>query len=70
MELLLGAKPFRRSTRTLSLTHEGDAFYGVLICGPRPSVAALITGLLKARAHPDRVHYEFFGPADDLIAAA
>ncbi len=31
LELLLGAKLFRRSTRTLSLTHEGDAFYGVLM---------------------------------------
>ncbi|MDX0488015.1 LysR family transcriptional regulator [Sinorhizobium medicae] len=31
LELLLGAKLFRRSTRTLSLTHEGDAFYGLVM---------------------------------------
>ncbi len=40
------------------------------LCGPRPFLSALVAGLLKAGVHPDRVHYEFFGPTDDLLAAA
>ncbi|NEI72780.1 NO-inducible flavohemoprotein [Rhizobium lusitanum] len=45
--------------------HEAD-FY---LCGPRPFLAAFVNGLAKAGVPPERIHFEFFGPADDLAAA-
>ncbi len=39
------------------------------LCGPRPFLKALVGGLWAAGIAPDRLHYEFFGPADELIAA-
>jgi nitric oxide dioxygenase len=45
----------------------GDAdFY---LCGPRPFLRAFVSGLALAGVRSDRIHYEFFGPADDLIEA-
>ncbi|CAH0340838.1 NO-inducible flavohemoprotein [Rhizobium sp. CECT 9324] len=40
------------------------------LCGPRPFLAALVSGLVKAGVHPDRIHYEFFGPSDEILVAA
>ena len=43
-----------------------DADY--YICGPKPFLAAFVNGLVRAGVPNDRIHYEFFGPADDLAA--
>ncbi|WP_332303221.1 NO-inducible flavohemoprotein [Rhizobium sp. GR12] len=45
--------------------HTSD-FY---LCGPKPFLRSLVNGLLRAGVSGDRIHYEFFGPADELIAA-
>lgn len=44
---------------------EADYF----LCGPRPFLRALVGALLAAGVPASRVHYEFFGPADELLAA-
>jgi nitric oxide dioxygenase len=40
---------------------EADYF----LCGPKPFLRALA----RAGVASDRIHYEFFGPADELLAA-
>jgi nitric oxide dioxygenase len=44
---------------------EADYF----LCGPRPFLRAFVGGLARAGVASDRIHYEFFGPADELLAA-
>jgi nitric oxide dioxygenase len=39
------------------------------LCGPKPFLRAFVTGLAGAGVAQDRIHYEFFGPADELLAA-
>ncbi|HWT51485.1 MAG TPA: NO-inducible flavohemoprotein [Caulobacter sp.] len=39
------------------------------LCGPKPFLRALVGGLVAAGVEADRIHYEFFGPADELLAA-
>ncbi len=39
------------------------------ICGPRPFMRFFVSGLTKAGVSADRIHYEFFGPTDELLAA-
>ncbi|OWW04217.1 dihydropteridine reductase [Rhizobium sp. R72] len=39
------------------------------LCGPRPFLATLVRGLARVGVPQDRIHYEFFGPADELEAA-
>ncbi|WP_276117977.1 NO-inducible flavohemoprotein [Pararhizobium qamdonense] len=39
------------------------------LCGPKPFLRSLVSGLTRAGVPSDRIHYEFFGPADELIAA-
>jgi len=39
------------------------------ICGPRPFLRASVSALSLAGVAADRIHYEFFGPADELLAA-
>lgn len=39
------------------------------LCGPKPFLGALVGGLARAGVPQDRIHYEFFGPADELLAA-
>ncbi|WP_226573877.1 NO-inducible flavohemoprotein [Acuticoccus sediminis] len=41
----------------------------VFLCGPRPFLRAFVGGLVGAGVPAARIHYEFFGPADELIAA-
>lgn len=48
-------------------TPAGDADY--YICGPRPFLRAVVSTLSLAGVASDRIHYEFFGPADELLAA-
>ncbi len=45
---------------------ETSHFY---LCGPKPFLRALVPALSRAGVPSYRVHYEFFGPADELIAA-
>ncbi|MGQ5701210.1 NO-inducible flavohemoprotein [Sandaracinobacteroides sp. A072] len=39
------------------------------ICGPRPFLRAAVSALSLAGVPASRIHYEFFGPADELLAA-
>lgn len=39
------------------------------ICGPRPFLRHAVSALALAGVEPSRIHYEFFGPADELLAA-
>ncbi len=45
----------------------GEADY--FICGPAAFLRTFVTGLEHAGVARDRIHYEYFGPADDLMAA-
>jgi nitric oxide dioxygenase len=45
---------------------EQAVFY---LCGPKPFLRALVNGLDAAGVDPARIRYEFFGPAEDLLAA-
>ena len=44
-----------------------DADY--YLCGPRPFLRTFVATLSLAGVASDRIHYEFFGPADELLAA-
>jgi len=44
-----------------------DAEY--FLCGPRPFLRVFVNGLVQAGVPAGRIHYEFFGPADELLAA-
>jgi len=39
------------------------------LCGPRPFLRAYVSGLARKGVPLHRVRYEFFGPADELLAA-
>jgi nitric oxide dioxygenase len=39
------------------------------LCGPKPFLRATVPALSQAGVSSNRIHYEFFGPADELIAA-
>jgi nitric oxide dioxygenase len=39
------------------------------LCGPRPFLRALVNGLAAAGVPANRIRYEFFGPADEALAA-
>ncbi|EGF96399.1 Nitric oxide dioxygenase [Brevundimonas diminuta] len=39
------------------------------LCGPRPFLRALVSDLRDAGVPADRIHYEFFSPADEILAA-
>lgn len=71
------------STDAAGLTHDHDGFISVdwlkqntpfttgdfYLCGPKPFLKSLVTGLWMAGIEADRIHFEFFGPADELLAA-
>lgn len=40
------------------------------LCGPKPFMAGLYNGLVGRGVPDDRVHFEFFGPKQDLVLAA
>ena len=40
------------------------------VCGPKPFLRAVVGGLAREGVPADRVRYEFFGPADDLLEPA
>jgi len=39
------------------------------VCGPRPFLRAYVSGLARKGVPLQRIRYEFFGPADELLAA-
>ena len=39
------------------------------ICGPRAFLRHAVATLSQAGVAASRIHYEFFGPADELLAA-
>jgi nitric oxide dioxygenase len=39
------------------------------LCGPKPFLHALVNGLLQAGVPQARVHFEFFGPMQEVIEA-
>ena len=39
------------------------------LCGPKPFLRAIATGLRDAGIPAQRIRYEFFGPSEDLLAA-
>jgi nitric oxide dioxygenase len=43
---------------------------GYYLCGPRPFLRAFVGGLALAGVRSSRIHYEFFGPADEILSAA
>lgn len=45
---------------------EDAEFY---LCGPKPFLRALVPALAREGVSRERVHFEFFGPSDELIAA-
>jgi nitric oxide dioxygenase len=45
---------------------EDAAYY---LCGPRPFLRAMVGGLARTGVPLARIRYEFFGPADELLAA-
>ena len=45
---------------------ENAEFY---LCGPKPFLRALVPALAREGVSSERVHFEFFGPSDELIAA-
>ncbi|AVA24770.1 NO-inducible flavohemoprotein [Rhizobium sp. NXC24] len=51
----------------ISNTPVAEADY--YICGPRLFLRAAVTALSLAGVPSSRIHYEFFGPADELLAA-
>lgn len=50
-----------------SNTPKNDAVY--YLCGPRPFLRSMIGGLARVGVPLGRIRYEFFGPADELLAA-
>jgi nitric oxide dioxygenase len=43
---------------------------GYYLCGPRPFLQAFVGGLALAGVRSSRIHYEYFGPADEILTAA
>jgi nitric oxide dioxygenase len=41
----------------------------VFLCGPRPFLRAMVSGLSRTGVPADRIHFEIFGPTDELLAA-
>lgn len=39
------------------------------LCGPKPFLRAIVSDLLGLGVSRDRIHYEFFGPTDEALAA-
>jgi len=45
---------------------EAADFY---LCGPKAFLRAIVGGLTQAGIPPDQIHYEFFGPTEEVLAA-
>lgn len=44
--------------------HDAATYY---LCGPKPFLSALVNGLQRRGVPAERIRFEFFGPADELI---
>jgi nitric oxide dioxygenase len=44
--------------------HDAATYY---LCGPKPFLSALVNGLQRQGVPAERIRFEFFGPADELI---
>jgi len=55
----------RRQQKRLSPLETAD-FY---ICGSKPFARAIVGDLLNLNVSRDRIHYEFFEPTDEALAA-
>jgi nitric oxide dioxygenase len=67
----------------LGRTHQGEGFIpidwlraqtplleaDIFLCGPKPFLRAFVGALAHAGVPASRIHYEFFGPADELMVA-
>jgi len=67
----------------VGLSHDHDGFITVpwlkentpfdtadfYVCGPKGFLSTIVSGLLKEGVPSSRIHYEFFGPATELLAA-
>lgn len=49
--------------------HAPLASADIYLCGPRPFLRSFVSQLSQLGVPADRIHYEFFGPADELMAA-
>jgi nitric oxide dioxygenase len=63
-------------------THDADGFIttewlkentpldraDLYLCGPTPFLRAFVNGLARSGVPSERIHFEFFGPADDLAS--
>lgn len=58
---------FISTERVAQNTPKGQATY--YLCGPRPFLRAFVGGLARNGVPLDHIKYEFFGPADELLAA-
>ena len=47
--------------------HQAATFY---LCGPKPFLSALVNGLMRRGVPAERIRFEFFGPADELLDEA
>ncbi len=41
----------------------------IFLCGPKPFLRSLVGGLRMAGVAADRIHFEIFGPTDEMLAA-
>jgi nitric oxide dioxygenase len=41
----------------------------IFLCGPRPFLRCLVRDLKSAGVRADRIHFELFGPTDEMLAA-
>ncbi|HJS85876.1 MAG TPA: NO-inducible flavohemoprotein [Acetobacteraceae bacterium] len=58
---LITADWLRRNTPVQEAVH--------YLCGPRPFLRAMVGGLARSGVPLGQIRYEFFGPADELLAA-
>ncbi|MGE7370389.1 NO-inducible flavohemoprotein [Neorhizobium sp. NPDC001467] len=50
-------------------SHTPFADADFFLCGPKAFLRSLVNGLWEAGVEPCRIHFEFFGPSDELLAA-
>lgn len=47
--------------------HQAATYY---LCGPKPFLSVLVNGLMRRGVPAERIRFEFFGPADELLDEA
>ncbi|MDE1150091.1 MAG: NO-inducible flavohemoprotein [Azospirillaceae bacterium] len=65
------AGPVTRGLVTLDWLRTNTPLAGadIYLCGPKPFLRTFVTGLAQAGVAASQIHYEFFGPAEELMAA-